>query len=106
MGPSDKHNEGGKASEEKITENLSVNDALILITVCAAKERTGIDEKQGDDANRIAELAKKHPIFSDIEDSINPAVNKYMNMLETATDLLNPATSAANTLKTAEKSFE
>jgi len=101
MGLSDEHTKEIEAYDESPFQDLTVNDALILITVCAANE-----ENQVDDEKRIAELAKKHPIFSDIEDSIYPAINRYMNMLETATDLLSPATSAANILKTAEKVFE
>jgi len=106
MGLRDEHAKEIEAYDESLLEDLTVNDALILITACAAKERAANEENQLDDEKRIAELAKKHPIFSDIEDSIYPAINRYMNMLETTTDLLTPATSAANILKTAKKAFE
>jgi hypothetical protein len=100
---SDKDAEKIEAYEKNSTKNLTVNDALILLAVCAAKEKADINENPVDVANRIAALSKKHPIFSDFEDSIDPAINKFMNMIGTTTDLVNPVKSAAKALKPAHK---
>jgi hypothetical protein len=103
MDLSDKDAEEIEVYEKNSTKNLIVKDAFILLAVCAAKEKADIDENQGDDANRIAALSKKHPIFSDLEDSIDPAINKFMNMIGTTTDSVNPVKSAAKALKPAHK---
>ena len=105
MASEDKSTKEIGALEENIIRNLTVNDALILIVVCAAKEKTEINESQADDAKRIAALAKKHPIVNDLEESIDGTINKFMNMGGTTTNLLNSATSAASTLEKAEKAF-
>jgi len=95
-----------EAYDKSTTQNLTVNDALILIAVCAAKEKVEIGKSQADVAKRIAMLAKKHPIFKDLEESVDPAISKFMNKVGTTTDLLKPASSAANILIKAENAFE
>jgi hypothetical protein len=79
-------------------EDLTINDALILIAVCASKEQTNPDDSQSDDAKRIIALAQDHPLFFDISDSIEPSVNKFMNMIE-HTYTVKYVMAAAKTLK-------
>ena len=98
MGANDKHSEEIEAYEENIIENLTVNDALILIAVCAAKEETAPDNNPIDDTKRIAALAHDHPIFIDLLDSIEPSVNKFMNMIQD-TDMVKYVMAAAKALK-------
>jgi len=62
MGANDKHSEEIEAYEENMIENLTVNDAFILIAVCAAKEETAADNNQIDNTKRIAAWAHDHPI--------------------------------------------
>lgn len=84
--------------KENLIGDLTINEALILIAVCAAKERSVIDENLNDEAGRIATLARNHPVFTGLEDSIEPSINKFMNIIDTTTDLVKPASTAANVL--------
>lgn len=79
---SDKLIEEIEAREDNVIEDLTVNDALILVEVCAAKEETDIDSNLTSDKNRIVALAKDHPVFLKRSDSIEPSVNKFMNMIK------------------------
>jgi hypothetical protein len=106
MDPNDRHNKEIDVYAEGITENLTVNEALILIAVCAAKERYHIGENQADDAKLITTLAITHPIFYGLEESVDPTINKFMNMIGSKMDLINPAQSAAEALNTTEKAFD
>ena len=99
MGLSDKHIEEIEAYEKNLTEDLTVDEALILVAVCAVKEKAGIDSNHIDDAKRIVTLAHNHFIFSDLADTIDPCINKYMNMIGTKTDLVKPVGTAAIVLK-------
>jgi hypothetical protein len=99
MGPNDKHIEEIEAYKENLIGDLTINDALILVAVCAAKEKATPDDNHIDDAKRIAALAQNHPIFLDLGDSIEPSINKFMNMIGTTTDLVKAVDTAANVLK-------
>jgi hypothetical protein len=86
--------------ENKLIKDLTVNDALILITVCASKEQTTSDAEERDNIDRITALAEDHPLFSDRLDSIEPSLNKYMNMIKSADeDMVKYVTAAANIIK-------
>ena len=63
------------------------------------RDRADIDNNHIDDIKRIAALAKNHPIFLYLVDSIEPSINKFMNMIDTATDLVKPVDMAANVLE-------
>ena len=82
MGLSDKLIEEIEAYKDNVIEDLTVNDALILVAVCAAKEEADIDNNLTRDKNRIVALAKDHPVFLNRSDSIEPSVNKFMNMIK------------------------
>jgi hypothetical protein len=99
MGFGEKHNKEIKAYGQNTLDNLTVNDALILIAVCAVKEKADIDENHIDDASKIETLAKKDPIFKNLKDSINPSINKFINMIGEMTELVRPVLSAAKVLK-------
>jgi len=84
--------------ENKLIKDLTVNDALILIAVCASKEQATSDADERDNIDRITALAEDHPLFSDLLDSIEPSLNKYMNMIESA-DTVKYVTAAAKIIK-------
>lgn len=84
---------------ESLIGDFTINDALILIAVCAAKEQAAPGDEPIDEANRIADLAQNHPIFAGINDSIEPSINKFMNLISTTTDLVKPVDMAANLLE-------
>jgi hypothetical protein len=84
-------------------EDLTVNEAIIAVAVCAAKESGGIGGSHCGDAARIAAMAEKQPLFSSLDDSIDPSINLFMNMIGTSTDLVKPITSAATVLNPAQK---
>jgi hypothetical protein len=90
------------AYETKLEEDLTINEALILVAVCAAKEHAVADSNQSGEAKQIAVLANEHPIFSDLSDSIEPCVNRFMNMTKQA-DTTKYVSAAANTLKQKHK---
>ncbi|MBR9987454.1 MAG: hypothetical protein KFF68_16245 [Desulfosarcina sp.] len=91
------------AYEEDPFENLTYNDALILVAVCAVKEKTESDENHIEDAKRISLLAQKDPIFSGLGDTIEPSINSFMNMIGKRTDLVKPLASAASALNSSQK---
>jgi hypothetical protein len=103
VGLSDEHIEEMDGYENDYAQDLTANDAIILLAVCAAKEKADTEKKQIDDAKRIGKLAKKHPIFSDIGESIEPAVNKFINIIETKADLVKPMRLAAKMLTPPQK---
>lgn len=74
------------AYEADVFTDLTVNDALILIAVCATKEKTETETDPDKDAAHIAALAKRQALFSDLGDSIEPIINKFMNMIGTIND--------------------
>ena len=80
-------------------EDLTVHDALILIAVCAAKEKVDIDDNHIDYEKLIAALVQDHPIFSGLADSIDPSINKYMNIIDNIIDDVNYVSAAAKVLK-------
>ncbi len=83
MGPVKKHIKEIDAYEKDIKEDLTINDALILVTICAAKERANIDNDQFGDTKRIVTLVQDHPIFSDLFSSgIELSINKFINMIK------------------------
>ena len=98
MGLSDKLIEEIEAYKDNVIEDLTVNDALILVAVCAAKEEADIDNNLTRDKNRIVALAKDHPVFLNRSDSIEPSVNKFMNMIKPS-DTINYIIAAAKVLK-------
>jgi hypothetical protein len=91
-----------KHAERILIEDLTVNDALILVAVCAVKEEAGTDNNHIDDKKRIVALAQDHPMFLDLLDSIEPGVNKFMNMVK-ATDTVKYVMAAAKVLKPEHK---
>lgn len=99
MGPVKKHIEEIKAYEEDIKEDLTINDALLLITVCAAKDGANIDNNHIGDKKRIVTLVQDHPIFSDLFSSgIELSINKFMNMIK-GDDTVEYVMAAAKILK-------
>jgi hypothetical protein len=84
-------------------EDLTVNDALIAVAVCAAKESGGFDGSHRGDESRIAAMAQKQPLFSGLDDSIDPSISLFMNMIGTSTDLVEPIAIAATVLNPAQK---
>ena len=83
--------------KEKLIGDLTVNDALILIAVCAVKEKV-IENNHLNDPKRIAVLAQNHPLFSALTDSIESSVNKFMNMIDTM-DVVKAVEISASVLK-------
>lgn len=95
---SDEHTEEMVAYEKDLIDNLTLNDALILVAVCAAKDKTGSHGIRTEDARKIAVLAQDHPIFDGCDDSIEPSVNKLSNLVSTKTDLTPLVQAAASVL--------
>ena len=63
MSVSDRVNKASEISGTKPWENLSLQDALIIISMYAAQlDPAAKDNKK---VKRIADLAQKHPLFSD-----------------------------------------
>lgn len=91
------------AYEEDPLENLTVNDALIVVAVCAAKEKADSDARHLEKAKQIGLMAQDNPIFSGLGDTIEPSIHLFMNMLGKTTDLVKPVTSAAMVLNPAQK---
>lgn len=91
--------------EEDPFENLTCNDALILVAVCAAEETAESDENHLEDTKRISLLAQKEPIFSGLGDAIEPSINLFMNMIGKTTDLVKPIASAAMVLNSSQKAI-
>ena len=59
-------------------KHLTLQDSLILITVCAAN----IDEKCcRNDVNRITDLAQSHPLFQEKPKVTTKRVNWFSNMM-------------------------
>lgn len=83
---------------EKTMDDLSANDALLLIPVCAAMERPDGEGSCKEDVKRIANLARKHPVFSQRRDSIDTSINKFTNMLKATEDYKLPVAKAAQGL--------
>jgi len=98
MGLHDEQKRGIADIKENLVGNLTINDALILIAVCAAKEQAAADESPIDKASNIADLAQNNTIFSGIDDSIEPSINKFMNIIGTTTDLVKLLDMAASVL--------
>ncbi|MEJ2638041.1 MAG: hypothetical protein P8010_00545 [Desulfosarcinaceae bacterium] len=93
-----------EAYENKAFEDLSVNEALILIAVCAAKEASKRPEILDHISQRITALAEAEPLFAWSTDCIGPNINKYLNLLDSAGD--DPARfvqAAAEALNTDQK---
>ena len=80
-------------------EDLTVHDALILIAVCAAKEEADNADNHIEYEKLIADLVQDHPIFSGLADSIDPSINKYMNMIDNIIDDVNYVSAATKVLK-------
>ena len=99
MNKPDKHIEEIETYEENLIEDLTVDEALTLVAVCAVKEKADIDNKHTGDTRRIVTLAQNHPKFFELSDSIEPSVNKFMNMIGTTTDLVKPVATEAMVLK-------
>jgi hypothetical protein len=97
MGAIEKYIEEIEAYEKILIEDLTVNEALILVAVCAAKEKN-IDKNHIHETKRIEALAKDHPIFKDLHDSIKPSLNKFMNTIKSK-DTVKYVMAAAKVLK-------
>ena len=102
MGLSDKHIEEIEAYQDSLMEGLTVNEALILVAVCAAKEEADRDNTHLEDTKRIGALAQDHPLFIDLSESIGPSVNKFMNMIKSE-DTVKYVMAAEKTLKPEHK---
>jgi hypothetical protein len=79
-------------------ENLTMDDAILLVAVCAANEKANAGRSDMEEAKRIAKLAEDHPLFSERKDMIEPSINMHMNMLKTGIDLINVVATAAKVL--------
>jgi hypothetical protein len=84
--------------DKKKLDDLSANDALLLIGVCAAMERPDGDGAYEDDVKRIATLANKHPVFEQRTDDLDSSINKFVNMLKGIEDCNAPVAKAAKGL--------
>jgi hypothetical protein len=93
MGAIEKHIEEIEAYEKNLIEALTVNKALVLVAVCAAKDNNPIHDKK-----RIAALANDHPLFKDLHDGIEPSLNKFMNTVKSK-DAVKYIMAAAKVLK-------
>jgi hypothetical protein len=102
MGLSDKLIEEIEAYKDDFTEDLTVNDALILVAVCAAKEESDNNNNLIRNKNRIVALAKDHPVFLKRFDGIEPSVNRFMNMIKSS-DIVKYIIAAAKVLKPEHK---
>jgi hypothetical protein len=90
------------AYEKDLIEDLTINDALILVAVCATKEEAVRKVDESVDAKRISALAQDHPLFLNLSDSIKPCLNKFMNMIRTE-DTVKYVAAAAKVLKPEHK---
>lgn len=97
MGLNEEYIKKVKTFKENLIGDLTVNDALILIAVCAVKEKVS-ENNHLNDPTRIAVLAQNHPLFSDLADSIEPSINKFMNMIDTM-DVVKAVETSASVLK-------
>jgi len=102
MGLVEKNLKEMEAYEKDLIEDLTINDALILVAVCATKEEAVGEGDESVDAKRITALAQDHPLFLNLSDSIKPSLNKFMNMIITE-DTVKYVTSAAKVLKPEHK---
>ena len=98
MGVIEKSLEEMNAYEMDVIEDLTINDALILVAVCASKEDVVREDDEMVDAKRISALAQDHPLFFHLSDSIKPTLNKFMNMIKTE-DTVKYVAAAAKVLK-------
>jgi len=98
MGANEKHIEEIEAYEKNLIEDLTVNEALILIAVCAAKEKADMGNYHIHDIKRITALTKNHPLFKDLHESVEPSLNKFMNMVKPE-DAVKHVMAAAKVLK-------
>jgi hypothetical protein len=69
-----------------------------LVAVCAAKEEADNNNNLIRNKNRIVALTKDHPVFLKCSDSIEPSVNKFMNMIKIS-DTVKYIIAAAKVLK-------
>ena len=98
MTQNNKMTEEIEAYEKKPVEDLTVNEALILVLLCAGKENRDSSVEHTDLRDHIAALVQNHPVFSDCVESIEPIINKFMNYLETKKDLIKPVQKAVDIL--------
>jgi hypothetical protein len=98
MGANEKYIEEIEAYEKNLIEDLTVDNALILVAVCAAKEKADMDNDHVHDTKRIITLTKNHPLFKDLRESIEPSLNKFMNMVKPE-DTVKYVMAAAKVLK-------
>jgi hypothetical protein len=98
MGLSGKLIEEIEAYKDNVIKDLTVNEALILVAVCAAKEEADNNNNLIRNKNRIVALTKDHPVFLKCSDSIEPSVNKFMNMIKIS-DTVKYIIAAAKVLK-------
>jgi hypothetical protein len=101
MGLNDEYIEEIETYKENLIGDLTVNDALILVAVCAVKGKVP-ENNHLNDPKRIAVLAQNHPVFSDLPDSIEPSINKFMNMIDTM-DVVKAVETSASVLKPEQK---
>ncbi len=102
MGLVEKNLKEMDAYEKDLIEDLTINDALILVAVCATKEEAVREGDESVDAKRITALAQDHPLFLNLSDSIKPSLNKFMNMIRTE-DTVKYVAAAAKVLKPEHK---
>ena len=103
MGPVKKHFEEIEAYDENLIEDLTANDAVILVAVCSAKETTDLERDPVDDTKRIVALTQDHSLFLDLSNGgIELSVNKFMNMVKAA-DTAKYAMAAAKILNPEQK---
>jgi hypothetical protein len=95
---SDAHTEEIDAYEKDLIDNLTLNDALVLVAVCAAKEKAGSHGLGTEDARQIAAAAREHPVFDGCKESIEPSINKLSNLVSTKIDLSHMVQAAAGVL--------
>ncbi len=80
-------------------KDLTLNEAIILILVCAAYEEVDINNSSSVDVQRILSLIRKHPLFLDLlETNIEKTINKFSNFMHVLPDRVKPVISAAKHL--------
>jgi hypothetical protein len=98
MGAIEKYTEEIEAYDKNLVEDLTVDEALILVAVCATKEKDDMDNNAIHDTKPIADLAKDHPLFKNLHESIETSLNTFMNMVKSE-DAVKYITAASNVLK-------
>ncbi|RJQ63313.1 MAG: hypothetical protein C4530_03625 [Desulfobacteraceae bacterium] len=67
-----------EAFEKNPLQNLTVQDAMIIVVVCGARVKA---EDCSEDIARIAELVQSHSLFSEYREDTVRRINRIVNMM-------------------------